>query len=200
MPVGVLALQGGFQRHVDALHRLGVQTRLVRRPDDLAGCDRLILPGGESTTMSRLMEAYGLHQPLREFAAGHPVMGTCAGMILLGRDAGDPRVTPLGLLPYRAARNAYGRQVFSFTRTIKIRLGGLDELYPAVFIRAPQITDLGAELEVLSEVEGHPVAVGLGAHMVLAFHPELSGDDRIHAHWLGLEPITVAAAPTRRAR
>ena len=173
MTVGVLALQGGFEAHAKALGRLGVTAREVRTPSDLHGLDALILPGGESTTIGLGVEAEGLGEPLVEFArSGRPVLGTCAGMIMLDRDH-------LGVLDIAVRRNAFGRQLASFET--QLDFGG--EIVDAVFIRAPWVEDAGEDVEVLAEVDGHPVAVRQGNILAVAFHPELSDDLTLH-RWL----------------
>lgn len=183
MVVGILALQGAYQKHAEVLGRLGAESRFVREPSDLAGLSSLIIPGGESTTMTRLMAANGLWQPLRDFGAGRPVMGTCAGAILLAETVDDDRVDPLGLMPLRAERNHYGRQIHSFIAPVEL---AFDPKAPfeAVFIRAPGIEPLDASVEVLATHGGEPVMVRHGRHLALSFHPELTGDDRIHRYWL----------------
>src|SRR5881392_514590 len=155
MVVGVLALQGDFEAHCAMLVRLGAEARLVRTPADLAGLDGLVIPGGESTTMTLGIEREGLAEPLRELvSAGTPVLGTCAGLIMLDRDH-------LDLLDVRAQRNAFGRQVKSFEADLEVE--GLDGgPLRAVFIRAPWVDEHGEEVEVLAEIEGHPVAVRQG--------------------------------------
>ena len=175
--VGVLALQGDFEAHARLLRELGAEPRLVRTPADLEGVDGLVVPGGESTTMSLGIEREGLAAPLRELvAAGTPVLGTCAGMILLDRDH-------LGVMDVRARRNAFGRQVRSFEADLELE--GLDGgPLRAVFIRAPWVEEHGEEVEVLARVDGHPVAVRQGRVLAVAFHPELSGDRRIHEAFL----------------
>jgi 5'-phosphate synthase pdxT subunit len=172
--VGVLALQGDFEAHARALTELGAQARTVRVPAELEGLDGLVIPGGESTTMSLGIEREGLAEPLRAFVrSGKPVLGTCAGMIMLDRDH-------LGLLDVSAERNAFGRQLHSFEA--ELELAGLGELR-AVFIRAPWIAEHGEDVEVLAQVDGHPVAVRQGNILAVAFHPELTGDRRVH-RWL----------------
>jgi 5'-phosphate synthase pdxT subunit len=175
--IGVLALQGDFGAHAAVLERLGARVREVRVPSDLEGLDGLILPGGESTTMTLGIEREGLGDPLRELAeGGTPILGTCAGLIMLDRDH-------LGVMDIRAERNAFGRQVKSFEA--ELRLAGMDGgPLPAVFIRAPWIVERGDAVEVLADVEGHPVAAREGNVTVVAFHPELSGDDRVHRAFL----------------
>jgi 5'-phosphate synthase pdxT subunit len=174
--IGVLALQGDFAAHVAVLERLGAETRAVRSPRDLGGLDGLVIPGGESTTMTLGIEREGLASPLRELAGtGTPVLGTCAGLIVLDRDH-------LGVLDVAARRNAFGRQVASFE--LDLPLGGVDGgAVRSVFIRAPWVEQHGDDVEVLAEVEGHPVAVRQGNVLAVAFHPEISGEDRLHA-WL----------------
>jgi 5'-phosphate synthase pdxT subunit len=175
--IGVLALQGDFEAHSKVLAELGAETRPVRTAADLEGLDGLVIPGGESTTMSLGMEREGLAAPLRELVeSGKPVLGTCAGMILLDRDH-------LGLLDVSVRRNAFGRQLQSFEAELDVRGLGANGVVRAIFIRAPWVEETGAGVEVLAEVEGHPVAVREGNVLAVAFHPELSGDERLHS-WL----------------
>ncbi|HEX8207497.1 MAG TPA: pyridoxal 5'-phosphate synthase glutaminase subunit PdxT [Solirubrobacteraceae bacterium] len=169
--VGVLALQGGFDAHAKILRSLGAEVREVRVPADLEGLDGLVMPGGESTTMTLGIEREGLGDPLRAF--GRPILGTCAGMIMLDREH-------LGILDVRCERNAFGRQIRSFETDLEI-LG--DPLH-AVFIRAPWVAEAGDGVEVLAEVDGHPVAVRQGNVMAVAFHPELAGETRLHERFL----------------
>jgi pyridoxal 5'-phosphate synthase pdxT subunit len=174
--VGVLAIQGDFEAHARVLVRLGAEARVVRTPADLEGLDALVLPGGESTTMTLGVEREGLAEPLRDLVrSGVPTLGTCAGLIMLDREH-------LGLLDVSARRNAFGRQVQSFEADVE--LGGLDGgPLRAVFIRAPWVEESGEDVEVLAELEGHPVAVRQGNILAVAFHPELTDDERVHA-WL----------------
>jgi 5'-phosphate synthase pdxT subunit len=172
--VGVLALQGDFEAHAKILARLGAAAREVRVPADLQGLDALIIPGGESTVMTLGIEREGLADPLRELArSGTPVLGTCAGMIMLDR-------AHLGVLDIEARRNAFGRQLHSFEADLDVT--GVDggPLH-AVFIRAPWVAETGPEVEVLAAVEGHPVAVRQGNVLAVSFHPELTGETRLHA-------------------
>jgi 5'-phosphate synthase pdxT subunit len=171
--IGVLAVQGNFREHVAVLRRLGAEPVEVRLPEHLNGIDGLIIPGGESTAIARLMELYGLDEALREFDA--PIFGTCAGMIMLDRDH-------LGIADIATRRNAFGRQVHSFEADLDIGHG--DEPVRAVFIRAPWIEDAGPDVEVLAEVDGHPVLARQGRILVAAFHPELTDDTRIHELFL----------------
>lgn len=182
-PVGILALQGGYQRHADLLDQCGVDWRLVRHAEALGLCAALILPGGESTTMSRLLRAADLLGPLREFVRTHPVMGTCAGLIMMARSC-DERVDSLNILELDVTRNAYGRQVQSFQCTIEIDLGVESVSYPAIFIRAPRIVHIDPRVTVLAQYQGSPVLVAQDWHLGMSFHPELSDDLRIHRYWL----------------
>ena len=173
MVVGVLAIQGDFEAHAGMLAEAGALPRVVRTPADLDGLDALVIPGGESTTMTLGIEREGLAEPLRDLVrSGTPVLGTCAGMIMLDRDH-------LGLLDVSTRRNAFGRQVASFETDLTID----GEQVRAVFIRAPWIEQAGEDVEVLAEVDGHPVAVRQGNVLAVAFHPELTGDGRLH-RWL----------------
>ena len=187
MLIGVLALQGAFREHVRALEKLGVETRLVRLPEDLRGLDGLVIPGGESTTMTMLMERMGLLEPVAEaLRHGLPALGTCAGMILLADRITDgrPGQRGLGLLDIAVRRNGYGRQLDSFETDLQV--AGLEGApFPGVFIRAPVVEDAGTS-EVLASHEGRPVAVRKGSVMALAFHPELSGDLRLHEEFVRL--------------
>jgi 5'-phosphate synthase pdxT subunit len=171
--VGVLAVQGNFREHIAMLRRLGADAVEVRKPDQLEGLDGLVVPGGESTTFSRLMRLYGLDEAVRMF--GGPVFGTCAGMIVLDRGH-------LGLMDLEVDRNAYGRQVASFEADLQLR----DETAPlrGVFIRAPRVRDHGAEVEVLAEHNGEPVLLRQGRFLVASFHPELTEDTRVHELFL----------------
>jgi 5'-phosphate synthase pdxT subunit len=182
--VGVLALQGAFQKHIDMLRTLNVNAFTVRNTHELERCCALIIPGGESTTISLLIQEYGLYEAIRSFAENNPVMGVCAGLIMLATEVDDARVTPLRLLPFKAARNHYGRQVHSFTADIKLNFDNSKLLYPAHFIRAPGIRELSSEIEVLATYENEVVMIAEGKHIALTFHPELTDDSRIHNYWL----------------
>lgn len=188
--VGILALQGDFAAHARMLEALGARTREVRVPADLDGLDGLVIPGGESTTMTLGIEREGLAEPLRALAAaGTPLFGTCAGLIMLDRDH-------LAIMDLRAQRNAFGRQVRSFEADLEID-GVAGGPVRAVFIRAPWVVEHGEGVEVLAAVDGHPVAVREGNALAIAFHPELSGDDRLHARFLELvrAPARSRSAP-----
>jgi pyridoxal 5'-phosphate synthase pdxT subunit len=173
MKIGVLALQGNFREHAAMLRRLGADPVEVRKPEQLEGLDGLIVPGGESTTFMRLMRLYGLEEALRRFQ--QPILGTCAGLIVLDRDH-------LGLVDVEVARNAYGRQVFSFEADLA--LTGEDKPLRGVFIRAPRVTSAGNDVEVLAELDGEPVLLRQGRFLVATFHPELTDDTRVHELFL----------------
>jgi 5'-phosphate synthase pdxT subunit len=174
--VGVLALQGGFTNHLDALREVGADGREVRVPQDLTGLDALVLPGGESTTMTLGIEREGLADPLRAFVrSGTPVLGTCAGMIMLDR-------AHLGLMDTLCERNAFGRQIRSFEEDLEIP--GIEGAVRAVFIRAPWLKEYGDGVEILAEVDGHPVAARQGNMLVISFHPEIAGETRVHELFL----------------
>lgn len=179
--VGVLALQGDVREHVVALREVGAEPVEVRLPRDLVGLDALILPGGESTTMRKLIDEYGLREPIVALAHGGAAMyGTCAGMILLAQRIADGDEPVLGLLDITVQRNAYGRQLDSFEADLEVPAIG-DEPLHAVFIRAPVVSDLGPEVEVLArDPSGRPIAVRQGRVMATAFHPELTPDRRLH--------------------
>lgn len=191
MKIGILALQGDFAEHASVLERLGVESRQVRLPDQLEGLDGLIIPGGESTTIGKLAEAYGLIQPIRAFADRHAVWGTCAGAILLSKDA--RRDQPLlELMDITVARNAFGRQVASFEIDLEVPvLEGLDAdnngPFHAVFIRAPLIESIQGSTQALATLpDGRIVAAQQGTLLATSFHPELTHDNRFHIYFLSL--------------
>jgi 5'-phosphate synthase pdxT subunit len=182
--IGVLALQGDTREHLAALSEAGAEAIKVRRISELDSVDALVIPGGESTAMSKLLREFELLGPLRtRLADGMPAYGSCAGMILLATeiaDAGTPgrEAVPLGAIDMTVRRNAFGRQVDSFEGDIAFK--GLDEPMHAVFIRAPWVERVGANVQVLAEAAGHPVAVRQGANLATSFHPEMTGDRRVH--------------------
>ena len=179
--IGVLAVQGAVREHVAAIRDIGAEPVEVRLPRDLVDLDALILPGGESTTMRRLIDAYGLRAPIASLArGGAPLLGTCAGMILLAERLADGEEPVFGLLDMEVRRNAYGRQLDSFEADLDIPSIGAEPLH-AIFIRAPGVTDVGPRVEVLArDPDGRPVAVRQGRVLATAFHPELTGDRRLH--------------------
>lgn len=186
MITGVLALQGAFALHQTMLESLGETVVQVRRPEQLVGLDRLVLPGGESTTVSMLAERFELLEPLRAFAtSGRPVFGTCAGAILLSSEILDGRSDQhcLGAIDLSTRRNGFGRQVDSFEEELLIEALGAPPFH-AVCIRAPVIERAGPDVEILARIDAHPALVRSGAIMVSIFHPELSGDPRLHQFFL----------------
>lgn len=187
MIVGVLALQGAYEKHCETLARLRVETQLIRKPAELDNCDALIIPGGESTTISLLIQQGGFYEAIKSFSEKHPVMGVCAGMIMMATKVDDKRVKPLGLIPFKALRNHYGRQLHSFTADIKLDFD--DRTFHAPFIRAPGITDLSAETVVLATYKNEVVMIQNNKHIALSFHPELTNDTRIHKYWLSNSSI-----------
>ncbi|HTQ12194.1 MAG TPA: pyridoxal 5'-phosphate synthase glutaminase subunit PdxT [Fimbriimonadaceae bacterium] len=183
--VGVVAIQGDFEKHIEAIERVGGDAAEVRSSEALEDVDRVIIPGGESTTVGMLMERFGLGQAIRErAAAGMPVWGTCMGMILMAHEVDERRQYVLDLLDVSVKRNAFGAQVHSFEDEVEV--AGLDEPVMGVFIRAPIISRLGAGVEVLARYDGKIVAVRQGNRIGTSFHPELTDDARMHAWFLGL--------------
>ncbi|HEY5549337.1 MAG TPA: pyridoxal 5'-phosphate synthase glutaminase subunit PdxT [Coriobacteriia bacterium] len=181
MKVGVLALQGAFREHIVTFEALGVATVAVRQPQQLVGCSALVIPGGESTAIGKLMATYGFYDAVSEHhAAGMAVWGTCAGAILIAREVLDavPDQRSLGLMDITVRRNAYGRQLASFEADL--RVAGLEDPFTGVFIRAPWIEEVGDGVEVLARHDGHIVAARQGDLMATSFHPELTGDPRFH--------------------
>jgi 5'-phosphate synthase pdxT subunit len=175
MRVGVLAVQGNFREHAAMLRSLGADVREVRLPEQLEGLDGLVIPGGESTAIMRLIRLYGLEEAIRSFRA--PVLGTCAGMILLDR-------AHLGLVDVAVERNGYGRQVASFEADLALE--GDEEPLRGIFIRAPRVVDVGPQVEIVAEHGGVPVLLREGRFLVASFHPELTDDTRVHERFLAL--------------
>lgn len=186
MKIGVLALQGAFSEHIEALRSLGVETVEVRLPEQIEGLDGLILPGGESTAIGKLAVKYGLQEAIRRYAEmGGPVYGTCAGMILLSNDVGRDQPL-LGLMRVKVERNAFGRQLDSFEMGLEFPELG-QEPFPAVFIRAPKIDEVGQGVDVLARLpDGTPVAARQDNMLITAFHPELTDDLRLHRYFLAM--------------
>ena len=186
MKVGVLALQGAFREHKQALTRLGAEVSEVRLPGQLTGLAGVIIPGGESTTMVKLMQLYGLDEALKAFyREGGAIWGTCAGAIAIANGVtGRPEQPRLNLLAIEVARNDYGRQVASFETELDVE--GFPSPFRAIFIRAPRIVRTGPEIKVLASYQNDPVMVTRDRLLATVFHPELSGDDRVHAHFLEL--------------
>ena len=185
MKVGVLALQGAFKLHVQALERLGVEAIEVRTLENFEASQALIIPGGESTTMSFLLESSGIFEALQERSNnGMPILGTCAGMILLSSKITDGRndQKPLNLIDIEVRRNGYGRQIDSFESDLMVK--GFENFFKGVFIRAPLVESVGENVDVLAELYGQPIMCRQESTIVTSFHPELADDDRIHAEFL----------------
>ena len=185
MKVGVLALQGAFKLHVQALQRLGVEAIEVRTLENFEASQAIIIPGGESTTMSFLLESSGIFEALQERSNnGMPILGTCAGMILLSSKITDGRndQKPLKLIDIEVRRNGYGRQIDSFESDLMIK--GFENFFKGVFIRAPLVESVGENVDVLAELNGQPIMCRQESTIVTSFHPELADDDRIHAEFL----------------
>lgn len=180
MIVGILALQGDVEKHAKILQGLEIESRSVRYKHDLDGLKGLIIPGGESTTMTHLLKKMDLYETIQSFAKDTPVLGTCAGMIMMSKKVDHTLVEPLNIMDIEVDRNAYGRQVHSFVDDLQVRLNGHTENIPATFVRAPKISKMGKDIEVLAEYDGEPCAVRQGKHMALAFHPELDGVNIFH--------------------
>ena len=198
MEIGVLAVQGDFAEHIAILRRIGADTREVRLPEQLEALDGLIIPGGESTTLSRLMSIYHLREPVAEMVAeGRPVWGTCAGMIMLANEITEQDPVPLGLMDISVKRNAFGRQVDSFEQPL--RISPLDpEPYNCIFIRAPVVIRVGSKVDVLASLDdGRPVAVRQDNLLATSFHPELTRDTRVHQYFVGLAKGNSSATSMR---
>ncbi|HEV8051395.1 MAG TPA: pyridoxal 5'-phosphate synthase glutaminase subunit PdxT [Parachlamydiaceae bacterium] len=185
--IGVLALQGAFAKHAEALQSLGAQVVQVRKPADLEACDALVIPGGESTTMMKQMEFIDFFDAFRKFSTQKPVFGTCAGLILMSQKIIGDKMQPFQLLNVEVERNAFGRQSESFHTNIDLQIKpGHTRQIPAVFIRAPRIRHVGESVEILANFEGEPVLVRQGFHLGATFHPELTPDHTIHSYFLSL--------------
>ena len=183
--IGVLALQGAVREHINSIEASGAEAVVVKHAEDLSKVDGLILPGGESTTMRRLIDLYGMMEPLRAFAqAGHPMFGTCAGLILLADSLVGYDEPHIGVMDVTVERNSFGRQVDSFEALLSIK--GVAEDFPAVFIRAPHITEVGSQTEILCEHNGRIVMAQQGQFLGCSFHPELTDDHRVTAYFVQL--------------
>jgi pyridoxal 5'-phosphate synthase pdxT subunit len=194
--VGVLALQGGVVEHVGALERAGARSLEVRTPEDLAAVDALVVPGGESTTVIRLLDRFGLTEPIKaRVRDGMPFWGTCMGLIVAAHDVADLEQPTLDLIDVTVRRNAFGRQVDSAEVPLVIPALG-ERPFPAIFIRAPWIERIGPGVEVLAQRDGHGVMVRAGDVLGTSFHPELTNDERVHAYFLGMAAVR-ANAPSR---
>lgn len=186
--IGVLALQGAFAKHIEMLRRLNVECCEVRKPVELQSCDGAIIPGGESTTILRQMWFIDLFESLKRFSTEKPLFGTCAGLILMSKEiAGYEAMKPFGILDVKVERNAFGRQVESFSRTLNVNLKGCKPIkYPGVFIRAPRVQHCGPNVKVLASLEEEPILVQEGRHLGATFHPELTDNPLIHEYFISL--------------
>ncbi len=180
MNIGILALQGDVEKHAIILSDLKMDYTIVRYSEELNDLDGLIIPGGESTTLTNLMNKNHFHKPIKEFAKNKPILGTCAGMIMMSKNVNHPLVEPLGIIDLEVDRNAYGRQVHSFVDELPVRLNGHTEKIKATFIRAPKITKIGKNVEILAEYNNEPCVVKQGQHIALSFHPELNNITIFH--------------------
>ncbi len=180
MNIGILALQGDVEKHGHVLSDLGLEYTFVRYPDELNEVNGLIIPGGESTTLTKLMNKNHFHKPIKNFAEKNPILGTCAGMIMMSKNVNHPLVDPLGIIDVDVDRNAYGRQVHSFVDKLPVQLNGDSKTIAATFIRAPKISKIGKNVEILAEFNNEPCAVKQGQHIALSFHPELNNITLFH--------------------
>ncbi|MFL3014929.1 MAG: pyridoxal 5'-phosphate synthase glutaminase subunit PdxT [Candidatus Neomarinimicrobiota bacterium] len=179
--VGVLELQGDFELHHRILKNMGVDSSSVKKSSHLDKLDGLIIPGGESTTMSLLIDNFNMHDALVEFGLVNPVMGTCAGLIIMARNVDDARIKPLGLVDIAVKRNAYGRQIRSVTESIQFNFSEMDKrILPTTFIRAPEITNINEDFKIIGTYKESPVAILAGHCLCLTFHPELDQIDIFH--------------------
>ena len=182
MKIGVLALQGNYEMHNQLLERIGVEPVCIRYPHELDVVEGLVIPGGESTTISKLMKRIGFFEPLKSFANDYPIIGTCAGLILMSKIVIDTDIEPLGLLDVQIERNGYGRQINSNTINIKFELNGINYTLPASFIRAPKIVSYGKSIKVLAMSDETPIIVINDKHMGISFHPELDNISILHEY------------------
>jgi len=181
--IGILALQGNFLQHAEMVSNLGETPVLIRYPEDLKKCRALIIPGGESPTMSMQIDRNGLRTPLKVFAETKPIMGTCAGMILLSSSENTKNMTPLRIMDFTVKRNGWGRQVHSFSDNLNLHFDK-DKQFEGTFIRAPKISNIGKNINVLAEYNGEPVMLKNTIHLVCSFHPEVGHDYRIHQYFI----------------
>ena len=183
MKIGILALQGNYHQHKIVLDILGIQNLLIRNTSGLDGCDALIIPGGESTTISKQIDNNDLRKKLIDFALTYPVLGTCAGMIMLSSTDSTDNMIPLNLMDFQIKRNAWGRQIHSFSANIILDFDS-NRAFHAVFIRAPKISSVGKDVQVLSTYNNEPALLGNGMHLASVFHPEIGNDFRIHEYFI----------------
>ncbi|MBS1271143.1 MAG: Pyridoxal 5'-phosphate synthase subunit PdxT [Candidatus Marinimicrobia bacterium] len=184
MTVGVLAIQGAYHKHQQVLTKLGVDTLLIKHPEQLKSVDALIIPGGESTTMTKVLQSEKWSDTIEMYAREHPVFGTCAGAILLSNKVDSAKVHPWNIIDMTVSRNAFGRQIESFLADVDWNGFGEGGKIPAVFIRAPRITDVGDQVEILGRYDGEPVLVRQGNALAATFHPELTDEIAVHRYFI----------------
>jgi len=182
MKIGVLAIQGNFDMHSSILDKIGIEPVLVRYPNELDTVEGIVIPGGESTTMSKLMNRIGFFEPLKSFSKDYPLLGTCAGLILMSEKVVDTELDSLGLLDVQIERNGYGRQINSNTINIDFKLNNTNYSLPASFIRAPKIISYGKSLNVIAKYDNTPIIVENDRHMGISFHPELDNISILHEY------------------
>lgn len=187
--IGILSLQGGFEKHGAAVKALNAEPCFVRYPDELKACDALIIPGGESTTISKQIDYIALREPIMEFSKSKPIFGTCAGLIMMAKESGSPDVNALQLMDIEVLRNGYGAQGESFSAEIFTSLEQSKRPFHAIFIRGPRISHVGADVKILGYFQKEPVLIQQGLFLAATFHPELTSDLRIHRHFLSLIPL-----------
>ena len=185
MKIGVLSLQGDYQNHINRLRELSIDSKKVRYPNDLDLLDALIIPGGESTTMSKQIDRNNFRYKLKEYAKTNPVFGTCAGMILLSSTKKAKNLSPLGIMDFTVTRNAYGRQIESFSANLNLDFSDNTDFH-AVFIRAPKVSKIGKNIKILAKYKKQPVMITDGRHIATSFHPEMGTDFRIHNYFMEL--------------
>ncbi len=188
MIIGVLALQGNFAMHQNMLSKLDVPSILVKYPHELEKCDGLIIPGGESTTMSKLIDSHGFRSPLIEYAKDNSIFGTCAGMILLSSTESNNNLRPLSIMDFSVVRNGWGRQIFSFRKEVTIDFPE-EVKYLATFIRAPKVTTISSSIKVLSILNNEVILLSDGMHLAASFHPEFGPDTQIHNYFINLVKV-----------
>ena len=184
MNIGILALQGNYQQHNNVLEMLGIQSTLIRHSRELDKCDSLIIPGGESSVISKLLDNIQLRLNLIDFAGTSPILGTCAGMIMLSNTKATDNMEPLNIMDFEVKRNAWGRQANSFSAEINLDFEKNNRSFHAVFIRAPRISRIGKSIKILASYNDEPILISNGIHLASSFHPEIGNDHRIHEYFI----------------
>ena len=181
--IGVLSLQGDFQKHIDMIKALNVNAMQIKYPGELDDCSALIIPGGESTAISLLIKNNGFINKIKKFSINNPIMGTCAGMVMLSSNKNENNMTPLEIMDFQVKRNGWGRQINSFKSKIKLEFDQKNN-FEAVFIRAPRVYSINNQMKVLASINGEPVMLTDGKHFACSFHPELGNDKRVYKHFI----------------